>query len=572
MTRALRCLLCLLLIAVMLVGCGQPASNGDSTTAGTSPTGDSATEPTGPADLTLEERLATYAELGYEIPDDNYRTWYEIFVYSFCDTNGDGIGDLQGVISKLDYVKELGFSGIWLMPINPSPSYHKYNVDDYYAIDPVYGTMEDFDQLIAECDKRGIKVIIDLVVNHTGYNHPWFQEAIDYLRYLDIKDEPDVTECPEVEYYNFVKEGQQKGEAWRKVSGSNYYYEGQFTHEMPDLNWDSQAMREEIRKVMEFWLNKGVAGFRVDAAKEFYTGAVSKNVEVMSWLQKTATSIKPDAYMVAEVWEIDYSIITSYYDSGFTSIFNYPFGNSGGKLMQVLNGRGNPNMVKTWATALETATSAYAEKNPNFIDAPFLSNHDILRIYDNCKGDQSRIKLAGAMNLFMGGGTFVYYGEEIGMAGTGATDDDPSKRAPMYWNSSFNYGMTNPPPGCKLPSGGYTMGSAEEQMVDEGSVYSYYREAIAIRNALPMIARGVNTCETALNQGCVSALRKNWNGQECIILMNIDDDEAGAQVDLSAYADWKLVATLSVSDQKVTMSGSTLTLPAYGTAVLVPAN
>ena len=223
MMRVLRCLLCLLLIATMLVGCSKPTSGDDK--------------------LTLEQRLENYSKLGYEIPDDNYRTWYEIFVYSFCDSNGDGIGDLQGVISKLDYVQNLGFTGIWLMPINPSPSYHKYDVNDYYEIDPAYGTMADFDQLLSECEKRGIKVIIDLVVNHTGYNHPWFQEAIDYLRFLDIKQDPDPAECPEVEYYNFAKEGTQKGEAWRKVSQSDYYYEGQFTHEMPDLNWESEALR-----------------------------------------------------------------------------------------------------------------------------------------------------------------------------------------------------------------------------------------------------------------------------------------------------------------------------------------
>lgn len=557
MTRTLRLLLCLLLVTSMLVGCSQPTSDGG--------------EDSTPVELTLEQRLEKYAELGSS-PDDNYRTWYEVFVYSFCDANGDGIGDLQGLISKLDYIQGLGFTGIWLMPINPSPSYHKYNVDDYYEIDPAYGTMADFEQLISECDKRGIKVIIDLVVNHTGYNHPWFQEAADYLRFLDIKDEPDPAECKYVEYYNFVKEGQQKGEAYRKLSGSDYYYEGQFTHEMPDLNWECEAMREDVKAVMEFWLDKGVAGFRVDAAKEFYTGAVEKNVEVMAWLQETATSIDPDAYMVAEVWETNYTLIKSYYESGFTSIFNYPFGNSSGKLMQVLNGRGNPNMVNTWATALQTASGAYAQANPDYIDAPFLSNHDVLRIFDNVKGDELRVKMAGAMNLFMGGSAFVYYGEEIGMAGTGASDDDPSKRAPMYWNTSNNYGMTTPPSGCTLPSGGYPLGSAEEQMEDEGSVYNYYREAIAIRNALPMIARGKITAETALNVGCVSAVRKTWNDQECIILMNIDDDAAGAQVDLSAYSDWSLVATLSANGEKVEMDGTTLKMPAYGIAILTPSN
>ena len=168
--------LALLLALLMLTGC---ASAGGETQASASRT---------------EEALAQIAQLGTS-PDDNYRTWYEIFVYSFCDSDGDGIGDLQGVISKLDYLQELGINGIWFMPIHPSTSYHKYNVSDYYAIDPDYGTLEDFDTLLAECEKRDIHVILDLVVNHTGSEHPWFREATAYLQ--DLGDgEPNTEECP----------------------------------------------------------------------------------------------------------------------------------------------------------------------------------------------------------------------------------------------------------------------------------------------------------------------------------------------------------------------------------------
>ena len=563
MARRVKSLLCIVLTILLLVGCG-PTSN----VVDTNPTGDQAQQP----EInypTLEERLAEYAKLGSS-PDDNYRTWYEIFVYSFYDSNGDGIGDLQGVIAKLDYLQTLGINGIWLMPIHPSTSYHKYNVDDYYDIDPAYGTMSDFEQLIAACDQRGIKVIIDLVVNHSGVNNPWFVEACDYLRTIDISDSPDPEECKYVEYYNFYKTTEAHGESMRMVTDSDYYYEGMFSPDMPDLNWGCQAMREDVKAIMEFWLNKGVAGFRVDAAKEFYSGSVPKNVEVMQWLQDTAESIKPDVYMVAEVWETNYVMIKDYYKSGFTSIFNYPYGNTTGKLMQVVNNRGNDAVVSTWAKALQTSSNAYKEANPDYIDAPFLSNHDVLRISDGVAADPLRIKMAGAMNLFMGGGTFIYYGEEIGMSGTSISGDDPSKRAPMYWNVYRNYGMTNPPTGCKVPAE-YPQPSADDQMKDENSTFNYYREAIAIRNALPMIARGDNIVEEALNIGCVSAVRKSWNGEECIILMNIDDDEAGIKVDLSAYSDWKLAATLSATGDPITMDGTTLNMPAYGTAVLIPA-
>ena len=551
MARHLKKLLCFVLVVMMLVGC--------------TPTSSPTTEPTEPDELALlEERLAQYAQLGTS-PDDNYRTWYEIFVYSFCDSNGDGIGDLQGVISKLDYLEELGINGIWLMPIHPSNSYHKYDVNDYYGIDPQYGTMEDFDALMAECEKRDIHVILDLVVNHSGYNNTWFTQACEYIRGLDAGELGNVEDCKYFGYYNFATEAKT---GYSKVSGSkNYYYECQFSTAMPDLNWANEDMRQDVKAVMEFWLNKGVAGFRVDAAKEFYTGAVSKNVEVLNWLQQTATSIKPDAYMVAEVWENSHVIISSYYESGFTSIFNYPFGNSDGKLVKVVNGRGNSSMVNSWATALQTANKAYSENNPNYIDAPFLSNHDVGRIYGFVSGDELRIKMAAAMNIFMSGSVFIYYGEEIGMPGSG---NDPSKRAPMYWNAERNNGTTNLPPECSLPDVGYPMGSLVEQQQNASSVYNYYREAIAIRNALPVISHGAITAETALNVGCVSAMRKTWNDEECIILMNIDDDTAGAKVDLSAYADWKLVATLSANGASVAMDGTTLNMPAYGVAVLVP--
>ena len=548
MARRLRKLLCIVLVVFLLVGC-TPTS--------TSNHEDSMAK--------LEERIASYAQLG-TAPDDNYRTWYEVFVYSFCDSNADGIGDLQGLISKLDYLEELGINGIWMMPISPSYSYHKYDVNDYYAIDPQYGTMADFDQLMAECEKRDIKVILDLVVNHCGSGNPWFQEATDYLRNLDPGQEPTAEECKYFDYFTFATEMKS---GYHRVSGTPYYYEGQFSSSMPDLNWANQDMRADVKDVMQFWLDKGVSGFRVDAAKEFYTGAVGKNVEVMNWLQTTAASIKPDVYMVAEVWEVDYRTLAEYYESGFTSIFNYQYGNYDGMLCKVLNGRGNPGTVSRWAKSLKTVDDAFAASNPNYIDAPFLSNHDVGRIYGFVNGDPMRIKMAGAMNLFMSGAAFIYYGEEIGMPGSG---NDPSKRAPMYWNADRDDGTTTLPPGCVLPDTGYALGSYEEQKDDAYSVYNYYREAIAIRNGLPVIARGKSVPEDTLNVACVAAVRKTWNDQQCIIIMNIDDDEGGAIVDLSSYTDWKLVASLSVSEETVSQEGNSLKLPAYGIAILVPNN
>ena len=552
MKRAVR-IVSLLLAVLLLFGC----SNGINTET-TAPENSGAALESAQA-VKTEAALAEIAKLGAS-PDDNYRTFYEIFVYSFCDSNGDGIGDLQGVISKLDYLQELGINGIWFMPIHPSQSYHKYDVRDYYDIDPQYGTMADFEALMAECEKRDIHVITDLVLNHTGNDHQWFQTACEYLKNLPAGAEPDLEECPYVGYYFFSRE---PGSGWHAIEGSEWYYEGMFSPHMPDLDLANELVLDEITAIMQFWFDKGVSGFRLDAAKEFYSGSIAKNVEVLNWIQTTATSLNPDAYLVAEVWE-DFGTITRYYESQITSIFNFAFGNANGKLMQVLRAAGNAGTVTTYATALEKADKAYLGENPGYIDAPFLSNHDVGRIAGFCSYDPLKTKLAGAMNLFMGGCAFIYYGEEIGMPGSG---NDPSKRAPFFWNDARDNGTTDPPPECEIPEE-YPFGSLEAQRSDDSSLYNYYRQAVAIRNALPAIARGRTTAETALNVGRISAFRKTWNDENVIILMNISP-EAG-QADLSAYGDWILAATLSADGGEIAMNGTTLELPAYGVAVLIP--
>ena len=534
--------LCLLLACLMLTACNTTAPGKPG------------------AALDTQQKVEQIKLLG-ESPDDNYRTYYEVFVYSFCDSNGDGIGDIPGLVSKLDYLQNLGIRGLWLMPIHPSSSYHKYNVEDYYEIDPAYGTMADFETLIAECEKRDIHVIIDLVLNHTSSEHPWFKEAVSYLQNLPAGAEPSVEECKYLDYYFFSRE---QGHGARPVNGTEWFYEGMFDFTMPDVNFGSEALWEEYRQIMEFWIGKGVAGFRLDAAKEFYSGSVTKNVEVLSRIQEMATSIKPDCYLVAEVWE-NFAQISKYYESGITSIFNFAFGNADGKLIQVIRAAGNPATVSTYATALEKADKAYLAANPDYIDAPFLSNHDVGRIAGFAYRDPLKIKMAGAMNVLMSGSCFIYYGEELGMPGSG---NDPSKRAPMLWNEARDNGTTNPPPECQLPEE-YPLGSLEVQEKDDLSVYNYYRQLIAIRNALPVISHGRTVSETALNVGCVSAQRKTWNDESCIILMNINPEAATA--DLSAYADWTLAATLSADGNPITQDGTTLNLPAYGIAVLLPA-
>ena len=508
--------------------------------------------------VNVQTELVAYSDVSTE-PDDNYRTWYEIFVYSFCDSDGDGIGDLKGVTSKLDYLQELGVNGIWLMPIHPSPTYHKCDVTDYYAIDPRYGTMADFEELMQEFRARDIHVILDLVLNHTSSEHPWFREAAAYLQSLKPGQVPDPTQCPYVDYYFFDREP--AAGDYYAVDGTDWQYEGKFWSGMPDLNLENSALREEIQDIMAFWMDKGVSGFRLDAAKEFFSGQPSRNVQVLSFLTETARSINPDAYLVAEVWE-GFTTIADYYASGIPSIFNFAFGDSSGKITAVLRGVGNEKTVSSFATAQEKADKAFRANNPDYIDAPFLSNHDTGRIAGFCNRDENKMKLAGAMNLMMSGSAFIYYGEELGMPGSG---NDPSKRAPMVWNEARDDGTTNPPPECQLPEE-YPLGSLETQREDDDSIFNYYRRAIALRRSYPVISHGIPTAETALNACCVSATRKTWGEESCIILMNIST--AQKQCDLSDYSDFTLVGSLTVDETPITQSGTQLTLPPYAVAVL----
>ena len=506
----------------------------------------------------LQEGLVEYSDVSAE-PADNYRTWYEIFVYSFCDSDGDGIGDLQGVISKLDYLQELGVNGIWLMPIHPSPTYHKYDVTDYYAIDPQYGTMADFEALMEQCRERDISVILDLVLNHTGVDHPWFREAEAYLQSLEPGREPDAAQCPYVDYY-FFSSSQVNGDYYG-VEGTDWFYEGKFWSGMPDLNLENEDLREEIRNIMAFWMEKGVAGFRLDAAKEYFSGQPSRNIQVLNFLTQTAKSIHPDAYLVAEVWE-GFSTIADYYQSGIPSLFNFAFGDSSGKITAVLRAVDNEKTVSSFATAQEKADKAYRANNPDYIDAPFLSNHDTGRIAGFCNREENKMKLAAAMNLMMSGSAFVYYGEELGMAGSG---NDPSKRAPMLWNEARDAGTTNPPPECQLPEE-YPLGSLEIQREQEYSIFRYYQQAIALRREHPVISHGIPTAETALNANCVSATRKTWGEESCLILMNISTEEK--QCDLTGYEVFTLAGTLTVDERGVTQTGNQLILPPYAVAVL----
>lgn len=502
------------------------------------------------------------ADKAVEVPDDNYRTYYEVFVRSFYDGDGDGIGDFKGLTEKLDYIRELGFNGIWLMPIMPSPTYHKYDVTDYYAIDPQYGTMDDFKAFIAACEERGINVIIDMVFNHTSSEHPWFKEAYAYIQGLEEGEEPEASECPYVDYYNFQKEF---ASGYSVVEGTEWYYESQFWYGMPDLNLQNEAVRTEFEEIAKYWLDMGVSGFRLDAAKEYESGNAEANIEILKWYTDFVKGYKPDTYLVAEVWDT-LETVTAYYASGIDSIFNYPFGNHDGKVVLTIKSAGGGKSGAGFAQTLEEVEAGFKAQNPNMIDAPFLSNHDTGRIAGFLAPSEEKVKLGGAMNLLMSGSSFVYYGEEIGMKGAGK---DENKRAPMRWTTDDGEGMTNPPPNMDKIQQKY--GTVEEQINNVDSIYNYYKNAIAIRNTYPEIARGSQSAVT-LSDGDIIVIAKEYEEKTTYVVIN--NSEVEKQIDLTGTKlegtklKSMLVVTPSTQEESITLKKNQLSMPGYGVCIL----
>lgn len=510
-----------------------------------------------------------YLELKPVNIDDKYDTYYEVFVYSFADSNGDGIGDFKGLTDKLDYINDgkddtmtdLGANAIWLMPINPSPTYHKYDVKDYKAIDPQYGSMEDFDAFMKAAKSRGIKVILDLVMNHSSSEHPWFQEAVSALEKGDLDNKY-------IDYYFFSKE--KKADYWYPVGNTGYYYEGKFWSEMPDLNLDNEELRAEFKDIMEFWLNdKGVNGFRLDAVKEFDSDNNPHNIEILSWINSTARSIKDDVYIVGEAWS-NFSMYKQYYESGIDSFFDFAFGDQGGITVSSIN----KSDGQSYAANLETVNQKILEVNPEAINAPFMSNHDTGRLSGFFSGDPNKLRIAAAANIFTTGNSFVYYGEEIGMRGSGR---DENKRAYFYWGDNDKYQTK----GAQLDENayGYPFSSVKEQTADPNSLLNYYKKAIRINSAFPEISRGITTKATGIDNKEICAIQKSWtdsDGKEhnALIIINFSNSDT-VELDLAStnYADYKLVARLGDAEGNLpSQDGSKLTITKAGALVLKPAN
>lgn len=504
--------------------------------------------------------------------NDEYCDYYEIFVYSFFDSDGDGIGDINGIIEKLDYLNDgdestnddLGVNGIWLMPVMPSPSYHKYDVIDYYNIDEQYGSLEDFQNLLAECDKRGIRVIMDLVMNHSSSQNEWFTKACEYLQNLPAGSEPNEEECPYVAYYHFTKEAKNK---YHQIPQTDWYYEGQFQDGMPDLNLKNEKVLDEFEKIADYWLAMGVSGFRLDAVSEYETGSVDQSIEELNEFVKRVKEDHQDCYLVGEVWQ-DMTTYTKFYKSGIDSCFDFAFADSAGVIANTVK-KASGYTASSYGKAQENILSAIKENSENGIDAPFYTNHDMARGagYYSGENSQAQTKTAQAMNLFMTGNSFLYYGEELGMKGSGK---DENKRAPMYWSDNTQEkGLCVGPPDMDSVKMKYA--SYAEQKEDGNSIYQYIRQVYKLKKAYPQIARGAVTFEEEYSGEDVCVVRKTYEESEILIAYNISPNEQNIDlknINMQNGSQPEVGGILLTGAENIDLSDGILTMPAYSVVIL----
>ena len=543
----------------------------------------------------------TYA---YNMPQDYNRTYYEVFVRSFADGNGDGIGDLRGLINNLDYLNDgddsttddLGITGIWMMPINQSPSYHKYDVEDYYDIDDEYGDLGDFDDLVRECDKRGIWLQMDLVLNHTSSRHPWFKQVIADA---DAGIEPENSVA--MQRYHVVKQATRPSDGvWYGVSGATgYWFLGNFSSDMPDLNLSNEEVREEIKHIVDFWLERGIRSFRLDAVPWAMENSVvygNANAEFWTWFNKYCNEKGKEVYgerypgldrycyNVGEVLLYENTTIEEFFESGMSN-FNFSLGyNQRDGYVGVTNNWSNFGGVGLANSIYEIQQGALA-KDENAILSNLITNHDIDRFPGFLLDDPVKLKTVASLYMLSPGNCYIYYGEEIGAKGNG---NDPNKRLPFFWGDGSDRVVRVNPPSANY-SGEQVHGSWYTQNTDPNSLLTYYRQTIQLRNRFPEISHGVLTPygldesnklvplsdtvtpqtlipENAANK-TVMAYTLTYGTSKILIVHNL---VAGSSIalDVSAFGGYKVEASLSADGGYVSLDGDKLYMDKATVAIL----
>lgn len=456
--------------------------------------------------------------------------FYEVFVRSFHDSNGDGKGDLAGLTAKLDLLNDgnpatstdLGVDALWLMPIYPSPSYHGYDVTDYRGVNPDYGTLADFDAMLAAAHSRGMKVILDLVLNHTSSEHPWFASArVDSTspwrnHYVWSPTKP-------TGYVNPTG----GGDVWH--AGAAGYYYGVFWGGMPDLNWKNPAVEAELLDVMKFWLARGVDGFRVDAARYLVENGTEladqpETHELIQRLRHAVHEEYPQALLVAEAWTSS-TRVGAYYGEGNEYQLAFTFEIADGIVSSV--NAGNRSSLNQ---ANYVASTVVPDRG---FEAPFLRNHDQARVMRQLSTSAAKARLAAALLFAQPGTPFLYYGEELGMVG-GSNSRDEDKRTPMRWDTSapsFGFSSATSWYGARFgnaaPEAAGT--DVQTQQADPDSLWNHYRELIALKHAHPALSSGASSRPTLSGgEGLFAMLRAIEGGQRVLLVTNLSAQASGA--------------------------------------------
>ena len=467
---------------------------------------------------------------------------YEIFVRSFYDADGDGIGDFRGVAEKVDYLKSLNVGTVWLMPIMESTTYHGYDVVDYQSVNPDYGTMEDFEYMLGVLHDNGIRVILDFVANHTSSSNAWFKEALadKDSKYRD---------------YYFISEEEKTDDGWRKAENGLYYY-GLYDSIMPDLNYANKNVWEDMKANAGFWLDKGVDGFRLDGANNIDEDAAVTH----AWWQDFTTYVKsknPAAFIVGENWITTMKELAPYF-ADMDSSFNFDAAN----LIEEM-ARG----VQTDIVKHLNEGHAYYEESANTtpsvpkvtIDSVMINNHDMDRIASRA-GTKEQAKLAAALQFTLPGTPYIYYGDELGQLGE---KPDDNRREPFDWYASAQgEGMTQmtgdkwmSPMKYTLPDDGI---SYEEEKDDPGSVYSYYKKLTDIRAQYPMLYTG-DYGSVGMNDGLYSyTVSEDGVGQKLFAVHNLTGEAKKLTFDYDA--------TDLISGTKIA-AGSEFTFAPFASAV-----
>jgi len=505
------------------------------------------------------KKTAAVSSSNSALSDPQSGVYYSLFVRSFADSDGDGIGDFNGIREKLDYLQELGISGLWLLPIYPSPSYHGYDVDDYYAVNPDYGSMEDFEKLIEACRQKGISIMLDITFNHSSSSNKWFTASKN-------------PEDPHRDWYHWISADDSRynlnqqvwgHRLWNKVGDS--YYAGEFFDGMPDFNLDCPELREELKRVLAFWMDKGVTGFRFDAAGHIYDKIKmpagfdqSTKASAQFWKEMIdfTKSKNPSTYSVAEVW--DTTSIRAQALDGLDSVFHFDLGDN-----YILNSikqksAGNNNLAHIIANDCE----AYKKHNENYIDAPFLTNHDQPRIAGNLKGNVEELKLAACLYLLTPGIPFVYYGEELGMmSGT----KDETKRTPFLWTAMDSKKkpafQTSWAAAADCIYNKKTIG-LDTQKKDKNSLYNHYKNLINFRNGSSAFAKDSLLIPYDTGNSAIASWIIQGSSSRALVVNNISEDTA----EFTLPADFPPDAAFQTKAVKKNKDGSFI-LPSLSTIV-----